>query len=61
MFSDRILAIQKGRVLAEGTPEQVLTEQTMKALYGVDVDVVSLYEDNARICIPKNITKEASV
>ena len=61
MFSDRILAIQKGRVLAEGTPERVLTEQTMKALYGVDVDVVSLYEDNARICIPKNITKEASV
>ena len=54
-FSDRILAIQKGRVLTEGKPEQVLTEETMKALYGVDVDVVSLYEDHARICIPRNI------
>ena len=55
MFSDRILAIQKGRVLTEGTPEQVLTEDTMHALYGVDVNVVSLYNDNARICIPTHI------
>ena len=55
MFSDRILTIQKGRVLTEGTPAQVLTEDTMRALYGVDVDIVSLYEDKARICVPKSI------
>ena len=57
MFSDRILAIQKGRVLTEGTPKDVLTEETIRMLYGVDVDVVSLYEDQARICIPGHITK----
>lgn len=56
LFSDRILAIQNGQVLTQGTPAQVLTPETMKLLYGVDVDVVSLYEDRARICIPKNIT-----
>lgn len=53
MFSDRILTIQKGRVLTQGRPEEVLTENTIHALYGVDVDVVSLYRDQARICIPK--------
>lgn len=57
MFSDRILAIQKGRVLMEGVPEKVLTQQTMRALYGVEVDVVSLYNDHARACIPINLTK----
>ena len=57
MYSDRILAIQKGRVLTEGTPGQVLTEETLQALYGVDATVVSLYEDRARICIPAHITK----
>ena len=57
MFSDRILTIQKGRVLAEGKPEEVLTEQTIHILYGVDVDVVSLYDDKARICIPTHIAK----
>ena len=57
MFSDRILTIQKGRVLKEGTPAQVLTEDTIRALYGVDVEVVSLYQDNARICVPKAVMK----
>ena len=57
MFSDRILAIQKGRVLTEGKPEAVLTEDTLRALYGVEVKVVSLYDDQARICIPAHITK----
>ena len=57
MFSDRILAIQKGRVLTEGNPKEVLTKDTLHALYGVEVDVVSLYEDQARICIPAHITK----
>ena len=58
MFSDRILAIQNGRVLTEGKPADVLTEQTMRALYGVDVEIVSLYQDKARICIPRNIKEE---
>lgn len=57
-FSDRILAIQKGRIFAEGKPADVLTAETMKALYGVDVDVLSLHGDRARICIPKGIAKE---
>lgn len=55
MFSDRILAIQHGRVLTEGKPAEVLTEQTIRSLYGVEVDVVSLYHDHARICIPRAI------
>ena len=55
MFSDRILAIQKGRVLKEGKPADVLTEEIMKTLYGVDVNIVSLYDDKARICIPENL------
>ena len=55
MFSDRILAIQKGRVLTEGKPSQVLTEETIRSLYGVNVDVVSLNNDNVRICVPNLI------
>lgn len=57
LFSDRILAIQAGRVLTEGKPKDVLTEETIHALYGVDVDIVSLYEDQARICIPAHMIK----
>ena len=55
-YSDRILTIQHGRVLAEGTPKEVLTADTIRALYGVEVDVVSLRDDHARICLPTNIS-----
>ena len=58
MFSDRILAIQDGRVLTDGSPARVLTEGNMRALYGTDVSIVSLYNDKARICIPSHITKQ---
>ena len=61
MLSDRILAIQKGRVLTEGKPRDVLTEETIRSLYGVDVEIVSLHGDNARICIPVNITKQEEI
>ena len=52
-FSTRILAIQEGRILQDGSPRQVLTKENMEKLYHVDVEVVSFMEDEARICIPK--------
>ena len=58
MFSDRILALQHGRILTEGPPREVLTEETVRQLYGVDVHVLSLYDDKARICIPRDISQE---
>ena len=57
LFSDRILAIQDGRVLTQGTPAEVLTAENMEELYQVEVEVVRLYEDRARICVPTRFTK----
>ena len=57
LFSHRILALQEGRVLCHGTPAEVLTADTMAALYGVETDVVSLYDDHARICLPTKLIK----
>ena len=58
MFSDRILAMQNGRILMEGTPSQVLSSEIMQKLYGVDVEILKLYEDRIRICIPRQIIAE---
>lgn len=57
LFCDRILALQDGRIIADGNPSEVLTGAIMKQLYHVDVNVVSLYEDAARICIPLEFMK----
>ena len=57
LYSDRILALKDGRVVADGKPAQVLTGEMMKTLYNADVHVVSLYEDTARVCIPAEFAK----
>ena len=58
MFSDRILAVSEGRLLLDGKPSEVLTREIMRELYGVEVDVLSLYDDKARICIPSYISEK---
>ena len=57
LYSDRILALQNGRVVANEKPAEVLTSDMMKQLYDVSVDVISLYDDTARVCIPAKFAK----
>ena len=37
---DHLVLIRDGRVLAQGTPATTITPDTLRALYGVDADVV---------------------
>ena len=57
LFSDRILALERGTVIADGKPSEVLTDGIMKQLYHADVKIISLYEDAARMCIPAEFVK----
>ncbi len=54
-YSDHVLAIKDGTVLADGRPSDIVTEELMKSLYAADIEVVSLYEDKVRLCIPRNL------
>ena len=38
-YATRVLALKNGALLADGAPEQVLTEQTLAELYGIEVAV----------------------
>lgn len=57
MFSDRILALRGGEVLTEGRPRDVLTSDMMRQLYGVEVEVSSLFDDRARVCTPASVAR----
>lgn len=57
MFADRILALSGGEVLTEGAPREVLTPDTMRALYGVDVEISSLFGDRVRVCTPESVAR----
>ena len=58
MFSDRILALRGGEVLTEGKPGDVLTPDMMRRLYGVEVEVSSLFDDRVRVCTPASVIVE---
>ena len=58
LFSDRILALQDGRILRQGAPAEILTPEVMGALYGIDVEISSLFSDRVRVCTPGVLVKE---
>ena len=55
LYSDRILALHGGKVLAWGTPRDVMTEDLISTLYGVDVEVCSMHDDRFRVCVPADL------
>ena len=57
LYSDRILAMHGGQVLAFGAPADVMTNELISRLYNVDVEVCSMQNDAVRVCIPANIRK----
>lgn len=52
IFSDRIIAMKDGSILAQGTPSEVLSGENIERLYGISVDVTSLYNDKLRVFMP---------
>ena len=55
LYSHKVLAIHKGKVLAWGKPEDTINSALISTLYGVDVDVCSLKEDKVRVCVPADL------
>ena len=55
LYSDRVLALYDGRVLAFGTPQDTIDSQLISTLYSVDVEVCSLQNDLVRICLPRHL------
>lgn len=57
LYSDQILALYDGRILACGTPRDTISSTLVSTLYGVDVEVCSMHRDGIRVCVPAHLTK----
>ena len=54
-YADRVLVMFKGKVIMDGAPFDVITTESMRAIYGTDIEVVEVSVDEgrkARVCIP---------
>lgn len=61
LFADRILALHNGRVIASGSPKEVIKSETLKKLYKIDVQIESILEDQMRVCVPVEIIHPAAL
>lgn len=54
LFANQVLILQKGRVLAAGNSGEVLTQELLSQLYGIDVRIHTADHDGRtyRICMP---------
>lgn len=57
-FSDAVLALKDGKVLARGITSDIFTKALIQSLYDIDVEMQSLYRGKIKVCIPKCIIHE---
>ncbi|NIZ12293.1 ABC transporter ATP-binding protein [Phaeobacter sp. HF9A] len=51
-YCDRIVALKEGRLIAEGTPREVLTEQTIAAMFAMTCRIQSDPRHNVPLVLP---------
>lgn len=54
LYSDKTLVLNKGGILAFGDPHDVITADLISEIYGIEVEINSLYNDRVRVCVPRS-------
>lgn len=57
-YAQRIVAIKQGKILAEGSPEQVITKDVLRKVFGVEADIFTDSRTGVPLCIPFRLLKE---
>lgn len=50
-FSDFLVAIRNGNIVAQGTPEEIMTPQVLRETFGIDAEIVTDPRTNCPSCI----------
>ncbi len=52
-ISHNIVAMKSGGILAQGPPEEIITRELIREIYGADCDIVANPHDGKPFCIPR--------
>lgn len=52
-FADRIVMMRDGRIMADGTPGAVMTPEGLRAIYGLNADVIPDPLTGRPVCLPR--------
>lgn len=56
-FADHVVAIKKGKVIEEGTPDEVMTHEVLSKVFGIEADIISDPRTGVPICIPYELSR----
>lgn len=54
-FSHRVIAVKQGNVVRDGTPEEVITEDSLSEVFGIKAQILSM--DRRIVCIPYGVCR----
>ena len=57
-FADRILMINRGSLIAEGSPDEVVNAEAMSELFGVRLRLVQPEGLSYALCVPEGIDQD---
>lgn len=57
-FAHYMVAIKAGKVMKEGTPEQVMTTDVLKQVFGIQADVIKDPRTGVPLCLPFDLISE---
>jgi iron complex transport system ATP-binding protein len=52
--ANRVAVLAGGELLAIGPPVEVITSETLRRCYAVDVAVLAVVDDHYRVCVPRS-------
>lgn len=52
-FADHIILLKAGQLLAEGSPQEVVTPDILRDAFGLDVEILRHPQTGAPVCVPR--------
>jgi len=57
-YAHHMVAIKRGKVIAEGAPENVVTQEMLREVYGIEADIVPDPRTGVPLCLPYGLAGE---
>lgn len=57
-YAQHLVALKQGAVLYEGHPQEVMTSQMLRDVFGIDADVIPDPRTGAPLCLPYGLAEE---
>lgn len=57
-YAQHMVAIKKGRVVSEGAPAEVMTQEVLREVFGIEADIVPDPRTGVPLCLPHELAEE---